>query len=226
MLNIVDQAPAQPPVLEQAARQQAPTVKPEPAQREETAPEATLPETGEYEIVLGRAQIASWLFVAVVVVAVCSSLAYLAGKSTGTKKASASPAEVKPPSPPSATATQAAPAAPPAPMSTALPTASIVVPPKSDMQTALKTAKSTQPLFGEPETGKVYIQMGAVEKGMASILAEGLRSHGFDAFVAPGPTDRIFRVLIGPLPDPESFRQAKAAVDAIELSTFARKYEK
>jgi cell division septation protein DedD len=61
---------------------------------------------------------------------------------------------------------------------------------------------------------------------MATILAEGLRSHGFDAFVAPGPSEKIFRVLIGPLPDPESFRQAKAAVDAIELSTFARKYEK
>lgn len=125
-------------------------------------------------------------------------------------------AEVKP-APPSP-----APQSAPAP----LPTASVVVPPKSDLQTALKTAKSTQPLFGEPESGKVYIQMGAVEKGMATILAEGLRSHGFDAFVAPGPTDRIFRVLIGPLPDPESFRQAKAAVDAIELSTFARKYEK
>ena len=58
--------------------------------------------------------------------------------------------------------------------------------------------------------------MGAVEKGMATILTEGLRSHGFDAFVAPGPSDKIFRVLIGPLPDPEAFRKAKAAVDAIK----------
>jgi hypothetical protein len=31
--------------------------------------------TTEYEIVLGRAQIASWLFVGVIAVAICSSLA-------------------------------------------------------------------------------------------------------------------------------------------------------
>ncbi len=211
MLNIVDQAPAESPALEQAFG-----AAPELERPEEKAPVTTQPETSEYEIVLGRAQIASWLFVVVIVVTVCSSLAYLAGKSTGAKKMAAPLAEAKPAAP------SPAPQAAPSPM----PTASVVVPPKSDLQTALKTAKSTQPLFGEPESGKVYIQMGAVEKGMATILAEGLRSHGFDAFVAPGPTDKIFRVLIGPLPDPESFRQAKAAVDAIELSTFARKYEK
>ena len=58
------------------------------------------------------------------------------------------------------------------------------------------------------------------------ILAEGLRSHGFEAFVASGPSEKVFRVLIGPLPNPESFRQAKAAVDAIDLTAFARRYEK
>ena len=204
-------------ILEQPPFEQAPSAQPEPAQEERT-PEVPQQEAAEYEIVLGRAQIASWLFVAVIVIAACASLAYLVGKSTGAKKAPVTAAEVKPPAPPQAT---------PKPAPEALPSASVVVPPKSDLQTVLKTAvKSTQPLFGEPESGKVYIQMGAVEKGMATILAEGLRSHGFDAFVAPGPSDRIFRVLIGPLPDPESFRQAKAAVDAIELSTFARKYEK
>jgi hypothetical protein len=206
-------------ILEQAPLAQAQIAEPEPAQQEEKAPETAQQETTEYEIVLGRAQIASWLFVAVIAIAVCSSLAFLAGKSTNAKKVAVAAADVKPPSP----APQATPEAAPAP----LPTASIVVPLKSDTQTALQAAaQSAQPLFAEPITGKVYIQMGAVEKGMATILAEGLRSHGFDAFVAPGPSDKIFRVLIGPLPDPESFRQAKAAVDAIELSTFARKYEK
>ncbi|MSV35446.1 MAG: hypothetical protein EXQ47_07590 [Bryobacterales bacterium] len=215
MLSILDQAPPEP----------APSPEPAPARPEEKVSEAAQQETGEYEIVLGRAQIASWLFVAVIVIAACSSLAYLAGKSTTAKKVAA--ADVKPPEPAPATTPQAVPQTPPAP----LPTASIVVQPKvaqpkADPQTPPATSKSAQPLFAEPVTGKVYIQMGAVERGMAIILAEGLRSHGFDAFVAPGPSDRIFRVLIGPLPDPESFRQAKAAVDAIELSTFARKYEK
>lgn len=207
MLSILDQQPA---------------AEPEAAPREDPAPELQ-PEPAEYEIVLGRAQIASWIFVGLTAIAVCSSLAYLAGKSAPVKKvlSSVSPApESKPAPSPSPQPSQPAPPE-------ALPAASIVVPPKTDLQTLLKTAaKPPQSLFAEPETGKVYIQMGAVEKGMAMILAEGLRSHGFDAFVAPGPSDRIFRVLIGPLPDPEAFRQAKAAVDAIDLATFARKYEK
>ena len=54
------------------------------------------------------------------------------------------------------------------------------------------------PLFADPKNGLVYIQMGAVEKGVSVIFAEGLRKHGLTAFVAPGPNDKIFRVLIGP----------------------------
>jgi len=205
----------QPPIAE------PPTLREEPQEdpREEPAPEFK-PEAPEYEIVLGRPQIASWLFVGLTAIAVCSSLAYLAGKSALAKKAPPAAAIVQPP--PSAPSEPTHPAAP-----EPLPAASIAVPPKTDLPTLLKTAATpTTSLFAEPETGKVYIQIGAVEKGMAIILAEGLRSHGFDAFVAPGHSEKIFRVLIGPLPDPDSFRQAKAAVDAIDLAAFARKYQK
>lgn len=165
----------------------------------------------EYEIVLGRAQIASWLFVGVIAVAVCSSLAYLAGEAIAAKK-KARTAAVLPA---------------PAPAAIPLPQASILVPPKADVDSLVKPShKPAPPLFAEPEMGKVYLQIGAVERGMAMLLAEGMRSHGFDSFVAPGPNDRIFRVLIGPLPDPEAFRQAMAAVSALDLATFARKYQK
>jgi len=58
------------------------------------------------------------------------------------------------------------------------------------------------------------------------ILAEGMRLHGFEAFAAPGPNGRIFRVLIGPLPDPDAFREAMLKVDTLDLATFARKYQK
>jgi cell division septation protein DedD len=172
--------------------------------------------TGEYEIVVGRAQIASWLFVGLVVVAICSSLAYLAGQTITAQKT----ARV-------AAVTPLVSAAPPASVTPAvLPQASILVPPKTDLTSLVKTAKPAPGLFAEPEIGKVYLQIGAVERGMAMLLTEGLRSHGFDSFVAPGPNERIFRVLIGPLPDPEAFRQGLAAVSALDLATFARKYQK
>lgn len=168
--------------------------------------------TTEYEIVLGRAQIASWLFVGVIAVAICSSLAYLAGERIAADNAAALSMPAAPPAPP----------APPLPTiseSAELPAASIVAIPKADQ-------KPAAPLFAEPETGKVYIQIGAVERGMAMLLTEGLRGHGFDAFLAPGPNDKLFRVLIGPLPDPTAFRQAMVTVNALDLASFARKYEK
>jgi cell division septation protein DedD len=186
------------------------------AAEQDPAPEPPIG-TSEYEIVLGRAQIASWLFVGVIAVAVCSSLAYLAGETIAAKKTARLGAVML----------TANPVPAPAPTPAQLPQASILVPPKTDLASIVKTAnKPAPPLFAEPGAGQVYLQIGAVERGMAMILAEGLRSHGFDSFVAPGPNGKIFRVLIGPLPDPQAFRQAMAAVDALDLAIFARKYQK
>jgi len=85
--------------------------------------------------------------------------------------------------------------------------------------------KPESPMFAEPVSSSLYIQMGAVEKGIAVIFAEGLRTHGFQAFVAAGPNEKIFRVLIGPLADQDAYRQAKDSLDTIGLTTFARRYE-
>jgi cell division septation protein DedD len=67
--------------------------------------------------------------------------------------------------------------------------------------------------------------MGAVEKGIAIIFAEGLRKRGFDAFIAPGPNEKVYRVLVGPFRSAEAFQVAKTSMDQIGLSTFARRYE-
>jgi hypothetical protein len=183
---------------------------------EQDAPPQAVSATAEYEIVLGRAQIASWLFVGIVAVAICSSLAYLAAEKIAAKKATA----ISRPTPPP-------PVAPtPAATPVELPQASIMVAPKTDLASLSKNQKPGAPLFADPEMGKVYIQIAAVERGMAMLLAEGLRSHGFDSFVAPGPNDKVFRVLIGPLPDPAAFRQAMVTVNTMDLANFARKYEK
>lgn len=102
-----------------------------------------------------------------------------------------------------------------------------MVAPRADLASIVTNPrKPVAPLFAEPEMGKVYLQIGAVERGMATLLVEGLRSHGFDSFVAPGPNEKIFRVLIGPLPDPAAFQQAMVTVNALELASFARKYQK
>jgi cell division septation protein DedD len=156
--------------------------------------EAQTPEAAEFEIVLGRRQLASVLFVATVVVAVFSSLAYLAGKSLV-------------PAPKTIEVTREV-------------TREVV----RNVAAPAVTVSPEPPLFAEPRQGPLYLQMGAVEKGIAVVFAEGLRKHGLEAFVAPGPNDKIFRVLIGPLADERAYQKAKEATEKIGLSTFGRKY--
>jgi cell division septation protein DedD len=150
----------------------------------------------EFEFVLGRRQVASLLFVSSIVLMICVAASYVAGKSMSPKATAAAPAPVvvHEPEPPPIVMNQE-----PVPV-------------------------QEPPVFAEPKAGSVYIQMGAVEKGVAVIFAEGLRTHGLSSFVAPGPSEKIFRVLIGPLPDPAAYTKAKETVDQIGLSTFARKF--
>jgi cell division septation protein DedD len=151
-------------------------------------------EPQEFEFVLGRRQIASLLFVFSIVLMICVAASYMAGRSMSPKVPAAVPAVVA--------------AAEPEP-------APIVL---------NQEPVPESPIFADAKSGSVYIQMGAVEKGVSVIFAQGLRKYGLSAFVAPGPSEKIFRVLIGPLPDPAAYVKAKAVVDQIGLSTFARRF--
>lgn len=169
-------------------------------------------ETEEFEVVLGRRQLAGVGLVAVVVLAVFSGVSYLIGKTAESKVAP--PADAPTIHVPEPSAAQAVEPSAPTPQP-----AQPVVTPVAGVEA------SGGPLFADPIPGAVYIQVGAVEKGVAQIWAEGLRTHGMKAFVAPGLSDRIFRVLIGPLPSPDAYQYAKDALDRIGLETFGRKYQ-
>ena len=223
-------------------------------------------DTPEFELVIGRRQIASWLFVGTVLIAVFSAAAYYIGKLSASNclgaladqtvpyVAPAMPAATivppgeqpaldssagQPPNARSATAAAASAAPPVVSARPGLPAGEsessrgfqgniISVGPVAGSITALSAPPvlAEPPIFAEPQPGTLYLQMGALDKGIAIVLAEGLRRHGFTSFVAPGPTEKIFRVLIGPLANQEAYKRAKAEVDAIDLSTFARRFQK
>jgi hypothetical protein len=151
-------------------------------------------EAVDFEIVLGRRQLASVLFVATVVLVVFSALGYLAGKAIG-----------------------------PAPK-TVIERVVETVPAPASTPVGAAAEKPEAPLFAEPKEKMLYLQMGAVEKGIAVVFAEGLRKKGFDAFVAPGPNDHIFRVLIGPMANEEAYQKTRKAAEDLELNTFARRF--
>jgi hypothetical protein len=163
----------------------------------------------EFEIVVGRRQIASTALVAIVLLAVFSGVSYLIGRSmASTAEAAVIPAPVAAP----VVRLPVAPVAPPPSVPAPEPIVAIKPP-------------STAPVFGDAIAGKVYLQVGAIEKGLAGIWAEGLRTHGLDAFVTAGPDDKQWRVVIGPLPDPQAFQRAKEILDALGVNTFGRRYQ-
>lgn len=166
-------------------------------------------EPSDFEIVMGRSQIASVLFLGIVILVAFSAVSYLAGRSF----------VPRPPAPAPAIPTVAVPQPEPARAEIAKAEPVNAKPVNAD---AVKDAEG--PLFAEPRNGSLYIQLGAVEKGIAIIMTEGLRKRGLAAFVAPGPNDHIFRVLVGPL-DAPGYQHAKETVDGLGLSVFARKYQ-
>jgi hypothetical protein len=160
----------------------------------------------DFELVVGRRQVAAFAFLALVLVVVCSGAAYLAGKAISAHEGSQLGIKVEP-----------SPALPPTPILEATvvgkPAASA---PKSDAEA---------PLFASSVPQGTYIQVGVVEKGVATVIAEGLRRHALGSFVAPGPNDKVFRVLIGPLPDLKAYEKARNIVAEIGLTNFSRRYQ-
>lgn len=165
----------------------------------------------EFERVVGKRQIAAITFVVLVLVAVCSGGSYLAGKASQ-REESSQPLirlEETPAAPPPMLEATIVPPAPVIPSAPAVP-----VP-----------VAAEAPLFGSPVPKAIYIQVGAVEKGVAIVFAEGLRKHALNSFVASGPNDKIFRVLIGPFADAEGYQKAQRVVNDIGLASFARRYQ-
>jgi cell division septation protein DedD len=164
----------------------------------------------EFELVVGRRQVAAILFLVLVVVAVCSGGSYLAGKVISAREEPVQQ-EIKLEQPPAATQ---------APIPASMLEATVVREPADLPKPAVEA-----PIFASPNPQAIYIQVGAVEKGVAVVLAEGLRRHALDSFVAPGPTGKTFRVLIGPFADAEAYQKARNIVAEIGLDNFARRYQ-
>jgi cell division septation protein DedD len=179
--------------------------------------ESAIEDTTEFEIVMGRRQIASVMFVAIVVIAILSSVSYLAGKSITPKPVAAVAA---------ATPATLAAANPVETIPTVVASIASAPAPAPTPKAPGPENPSDDPIFAEPVTGSVYIQMAAVEKPIAAVFAEGLRRHGLQSFVGPGPKENLYRVLIGPLPNPAAYTRAKEELDKMGLTTFGRRYEK
>ena len=177
---------------------------------------------GEFELILGNRQLMSVFFIVVILLGVFFAMGYIVGRNSSpvgapdvashrpdakpvdadtsaptretTKSAQADvPKEAD--SQPKETASQQGPATKPPPPPEPAPA-------PAPVKTASRTATSS-----EPQPGRPYLQLSAIDHDKAELMVEMLRKKNFSAIAAEIPEKPgVFRVLVGPVSDVAKMR--------------------
>lgn len=180
--------------------------------------EASELEGQEFELVLGNKQLLSVFFIVVILLGIFFTMGYVVGRNSAPVDAArkAEPYE-----------RQNAPSAVPAaesPKREVTAAAAESVAPKVEEPSAPRRAETAPVMVSEPLVGMTYLQVLAVAKPEAEVLAEVLSKKGFRALVAPGPNERVFRVLVGPAKDATDIGKLKTDLEAAGFKPFVKKY--
>ena len=124
-------------------------------------------------------------------------------------------------------------APPPVPATPAAPTAKPVVtlaspPPPSPVEhkPAEKDARP-QPFRrrdASPRSGERYLQIAAFGPRALDGYLKKLESRGLHPVVAPGPVDNIYRILMGPFPNPSALEETRRSIKASGIEPILRTY--
>jgi len=185
----------------------------------------------EFELVLGNKQLLSVFFIVVILLGIFFTMGYVVGRNsspvdtaarrTDTYERQNAPSAV--PASSSARRDSAAPAAGEASTQSVPGERSVPVAPKAGTA-AQKPIEIPPVTVTQPQIGQTYLQVLAVAKPEAEVLAEVLAKKGFRALVAPGPNDKVFRVLVGPAKDASDTGRLKTDLEAAGFKPFVKKY--
>jgi cell division septation protein DedD len=202
-------------------------------------------EDGEFELVVGNKQLLSIVFIVMVLFGVVFSMGYFVGRanSSGDEASAAQqagnqaqgrptavgaqntatppagetplePGEAKVTTETAAANSAAAAAETPAPTATATP-----APPPP-----VKTPVAAPPSGGLPR-GQTFLQVAAVGKPQAEMLAEVLKEKGFHALIAPvSPDSQIYRTLVGPIRDSAELASTKVKLESAGFKPIVKRY--
>lgn len=188
-------------------------------------------EEGEFELVLGNRQLLSVFFIVVVLLGVFFVMGYILGKNsspiTTTEVASAhKPVDTSPaPSPIIIDKTPGKPSAAGLPT----PEKSVAVAKPVEKVEAKKTEPKPAPAAsgdtktGEPPKGSFFLQVAAVGRAEADVVAKVLQGKGFAMWIAPTDKEKIFRVLVGPIQKSDQGK-IRGDIEALGFKPFPRAY--
>jgi cell division septation protein DedD len=204
-------------------------------------------EEGEFELVLGNRQLLSVFFIVVVLLGVFFVMGYILGKNSSpapgteiaTDRKSMDPAPATSPIIIDKSAAKSSAVGEPAAQKPAVVEkpaekavekketpavkAEVKKPePKKETPPAPAPSSGTSKT-GEPPKGSLFLQVAAVGRAEADVVAKVLRSKGHATWIAPGDKDTIFRVLVGPI-QKSDVGKVRGDLDALGFKPFQRSY--
>jgi cell division protein FtsN len=180
-------------------------------------------EGSEFELVLGNKQLLSVFFIVVILLGIFFTMGYVVGRNSSPVDTARRTDTYGRQNAPSAIPASASPVRREATAESATAERSVPVAPKSETA-AQKPIEIPPVTVSQPQIGQTYLQVLAVAKPEAEVLAEVLAKKGFRALVAPGPNDRVFRVLVGPAKDATDTGRLKSDLEAAGFKPFVKKY--
>lgn len=187
--------------------------------------ESEQPESAEFELVLGKRQIASLSFLVIVLIGVFSTVAYVGGRAIERRTVLAASRSTAPQAKPEPIRAQILPA------EAVVVAGNLTTVDNSAHQPSAGPADAKAPVAGTNSggrgvvAGQMYLQIAATDRAGAEEFADRLKKKGFRAIIAPGPTPSTFRVLVGPFPDAASLAQTKADLEAAGHTSFIRRWD-
>ncbi len=195
-------------------------------------------ETGEFELVLGNKQLLSGFFIVVILFGVFFTMGYIVGRNSSPSPHMAGAAEsvaaAPLPAPAPAVPQQTAAAEPAANADPAKSPETAEPAPQPQPTTAAAQAEpaktaAAEPApaapaktIAEPSPGDTYLQVMAVKRPEAEVVAKTLRDKGFKTVLGPGPNELV-RVLVGPFADTAALGAAKANLENAGFHPIVRK---
>lgn len=180
----------------------------------------------EFELVLGNKQLFSLLFIMFVLLGVFFAMGYTLGRTSAPPET----ASVTPP----AQAGSGRPAIRPSTVDGAVPVpkaaeepgperASAEVPAETKTAASAAEEPATSSII-DPKPGQTFMQVSAVARPEAELLVEVLTTKGFHAAMAPGPTEKLLRVLVGPAASDADLAKLKTDLEQSGFKPIPRRY--
>jgi len=73
-------------------------------------------------------------------------------------------------------------------------------------------------------SGQTYLQVVAGRRAEVDLVVTVLKKKGFRASTAPGPTEGVFRALVGPLADTDAVTKSRADLETAGFKPIIRRY--